>query len=185
MTAGTPTPTREATILLSDPLRSNTNGWLEDNTHCQFQPDGYHVFNGYFCNAPNLSLNDGSVRVDVKQVSGTTRYGYGIVFREQNTGRYYIFLVFGNGYWRVSKEDRGSSTDIVSVTPTQGFNTALGSTNRLEVRMDGPHLHFLINENEVGQVDDDAIITGFVGLPGDLGSRTGEEVFTNFVAASY
>jgi hypothetical protein len=165
------------TQLFTDPLTSNTNSWAND-THCFFQPDGYHVKGGYLCYAPVGNISNGIVSVDVKQISGPITYFYGIVIRRTSRGNYYLFEIDSNGKWRFSKVVSSTFADVLPYVPNAAIHRGLNATNRLKVIMQGNNFTFFINGTQVGQATDSTFASGRCGVVDDISS--GEVVFTNF-----
>src|SRR5260370_12254811 len=103
-----PKPTATATrvpqlvTIFKDPLTAGSHdaGWYTDGGSVYFQSDGYHVGNGYECYAPIGSQTDFNFSVQVKQTSGGSTQGFGIIFRAiANTPKEYVFAITSNGHF--------------------------------------------------------------------------------------
>jgi hypothetical protein len=174
------TPT--ATVIYADRLASLSDGagWPEIPEECAMESDGYHSIGGYLCYAPAGIQADVDVTVTVKQVSGPTIKGYGIVFRRVAKGNYYLFLIDGNSKWTVGKCVNDSCTKLVAFTPHSAIKGGLNTANTLEVVAKGPHFDFFVNGARVGSADDSTFLSGEVGV---VSGDSTECVFTNFIVA--
>ena len=95
--------------VLTDPLTSNANGWL-DNSHCYFAADGYHIVNNWYCLAPIGIQINGVESVTAEQASGSTLHSYGLVFRHQDAKNFYFFGIDSDSGWVVTKVVDGQET---------------------------------------------------------------------------
>ncbi|HEY7781415.1 MAG TPA: hypothetical protein VIC85_14500 [Ktedonobacterales bacterium] len=156
----TPSPT----VLFQDPLTTNTNGWAVETSHCEFTHGGYFI-NGRICYAPAGDIQDGSVSVQVRQLSGPITWTMGIAFRRQSVGNYYAFGIYGNGQWVFYKAVNDNLTVLKPFTPSSAIHAGLNVTNRLRVVFSGTHFVFFVNDVQVGQFDDPTFTSrGLVGL---------------------
>lgn len=168
-----------------DPLTAPDLTAWQNGGGCYLKADGYHINNAVVClsPAPVTDFADGSVNVQVKQISGTLAQGYGLVVRARKHAGgsvdCYAFLIDGNGQWRALKVVGGQTTFFEPFTASTAIYTGLNAPNRLQVVMTGSHFDVIINETHVGQVDDTALSSGEPGFWGGLGR---EVVFTNFQA---
>jgi hypothetical protein len=171
------TTTVAAQVLLNDPLTANTYGWANVTNECFFKADGYHVANNYVCFAPIQDIADGSITVDVKQISGGDRYSYGLSFRVESPGNLYNFTIDSLGHWIFYKDANGTAIVLHDFTTNSAIRIGLNVTNRHKVVMSGTHFDFYVNGTLVGSADDSTFTqAGHVGLRGPSG---GEVVFTN------
>jgi hypothetical protein len=90
-------------------------------------------------------------------------YGYGVVYRAQDSSRYYAFAVGGDGYYAVLRVDEGGENALV---PWQQFpHIRRGEqVNRLRVSCAGASCDFAINDEYAATVEDDTWLSGDVGL---------------------
>lgn len=180
---GSATATAQSNVLLDDPLTSNANGWASDGTHCYFANDGYHIADGYYCDAPIGDIGDGSITVTVKQISGSTLYPYGIMFRLGSDQSHYEFDIDSNSKWVLFKYVAGqsNSTELQGYTANSAIHGGLNATNTLKVDFRGGTFTCSVNGAVVGSVTDANSALG----PGKVGLNAGSNVsavFTNFVA---
>lgn len=179
--SGTPSasPTISGTRVYSNTFSSNADGWLEDPGHCFLASDGYHAANGYYCTVPVVEQDNVDISVKVKQVSGPTRFGYGLFFRQQDDKNYYAFMIASNGYWVALRCINADCTTPVYFTVNDAIRTGLGIINTIEVRATGSHFVFLVNGVTVGNFDDTALTFGRVGVI--AGGTTIDCAFTDLV----
>lgn len=90
-------------------------------------------------------------------------YGYGVVYRAQDSSRYYAFAVGGDGYYAVLRVDEGGEEALI---PWQQFpHIRRGDqVNRLRVSCAGASCDFAINDEYAATVEDDTWLSGDVGL---------------------
>lgn len=184
--AATPTATSTATtkpgktVLFTDPLTSNKNGWPDDD-HCSFASDGYHIKGGWTCVAPMGTLADFDFTVHVKQISGPLTYGYGIAFRRASAGSDYQFGIDGNSKWVLFKCVSHSCSKLVDWTSNGSLRGGLNIAHTMEVQANGPHIVCFADGTRLGSVDDSTYLSGDSGL---VGSENIEAVFTNLTITS-
>lgn len=95
----------------------------------------------------NPSL-DFEIEAKIKHISGTTEYGYGLIWGYRNGNNTFQFLISGNGYYKVYMTDSGKVKNITPWTPW--ISLKLGSeTNVLKIRKVKDHLIFHINDAPV------------------------------------
>ena len=162
------TATGSGQVLLNDPLTSNTNGWPDDSGRCFFKADGYHIAQGTICYAPVGEVNDISITVQAKQVSGSVTGSYGIVFRRVSTGNYYAFEIDGQGEWTFYKVVNDQATPIQAYTVNAAITRGVNASNTLRVVAKGSHYDFYVNATLVGSQDDTTYgVTGKCGMDAD------------------
>jgi hypothetical protein len=165
-------------VLFSDSLASNANGWGDNNGHCFFQDNAYHIKNNYICYAPAGDISDANVTVQAKQVAGSLLYPYGIVFRRTSTGNWYEFDIDSNSKWTFVKTVNETTTTLIDYTPNTAIKGGLNTVNTLRVQIKGTHFVFFVNGTQVGQADDTTFASGLTGL--SAGGDATEVAYTNF-----
>ena len=88
---------------------------------------------------------------------------YGLIYRAQDPGNYYVLLVGADGYYAVAKEEAGQTTYL---SPWQQFphiRRGLAS-NRLLVSCAGVACSFRVNDEYVVTVEDDQWLSGKPGV---------------------
>lgn len=193
-TISTPTaPATNATIL-SDDFSSNSNLW----TIADSQPDksDFGTFNetiggGKFridaqvtkgVNQKYYPKNlqpvaDISLTVDAKRVSGPTDAAYGLVFRRDGNGGFYVFEIRDDKQFAVWLF-QNQWTAITNWTSTDAIQP--GQTNRINVTATGAHMTFSVNGTTVGTADNSQVGSGVVGLAIDMNPGEAVFEFSNF-----
>lgn len=179
LTTPSPTATPGGTILFQDPLTSNANGWLDSNGHCFFQDNAYHIKNSYYCLAPAGNIADANISVQAKQVAGSLRYPYGIVFRRASSGNWYEFDIDSNSKWVFFKVVNGTLSTLVNYTPNAAIKGGLNTAKSLMVQAKGSHFVFFVNGTNVGDADDSTFASGSSGL--SAGGPDTEVAYNNFL----
>ena len=178
-TAPAATATPSANILFQDALISNTHGWFDDGSHCFFKSDGYHIKLSYFCVAPT-TIPEGNitVSVNVKEVSGSNDFPFGIVLRRSGQ-QYYAFEIDSQSQWVFFKATSASAKDTTlhTYTTNAAIHKGLNVANALKVVIRGNVYACYVNNTLVGQVTDSSYSSGQVGLI----SEKYEAVFTDML----
>jgi hypothetical protein len=111
---------------------------------------------------------DGRYSVEVTQIDGPLWNGHGLIWRAEEKGSFYFFLISGDGRYAAGycvndcagaeyKFSQGwQSSDAV--------HTGLDAVNTLAVYAAGEHLDFYINDQLVIQTDDPKFARGEIGL---------------------
>ena len=172
------TPTVAGTVLYQNTFASEDNGWKDDQINCFLKDDGYHVANNYSCYAPVGVQTDVNVSVAVRQVSGPTTWPYGIMFRLDNAGNDYQFMIDSNSKWVFVKCTADKCAAAVDYTHNAAIHGGLNTSNTLELHARGSHFDFFVNGTKVGGFDDSTYPSGEIGLA--AGSNV-ECAFTNLV----
>jgi hypothetical protein len=132
------------------------------------------------------NFGDGVYQVEATPIEGAEDNGYGLLFRvDPASESFYVFKVSSDGYvfaglcadscleqQALVERDWFGSPAVV-----QGF----GVTNVLRVEAAGPNLVFFVNDVEVGQVSDESLSSGDIGLWTETFTPGGLKVaFDNF-----
>jgi serine/threonine-protein kinase len=175
-------------LVLFDDFSANVNDWPEEASEDEYSiarlavVDGkYRVeeiaqqgFTHRFTPDP-VSLADFTVAAEAQMVSGPENGAYGIVFREDDDGNYYYFSISETGAYAFLLRYAGEWITLVDWTDTHVIRP--GGVNRLEVRAQGSHFVFLVNDHIVAEADDDALTEGSLGLSIELYDAGDEAVF--------
>lgn len=107
--------------------------------------------------------SDFTCEVEVIPLSGSDFNGYGLVYRAQDSTRYYAFAVGSDGYYAVLLVTGDEETELVS---WQQFPHVLRGrqANRLRVACAGATCRFYVNDEYAATFDDDTWLAGDVGL---------------------
>jgi len=111
--------------------------------------DGYIVPIPYY-SIPNAYY---SIEIGAKHFDGTNEYGYGIKFAASDWDNCYSLNITNNGYYRVSKKDRGRYSNVIDWTKTSALYQG-SSTNKLEVRVYYAYVDIYINDQYITRVSD-------------------------------
>jgi hypothetical protein len=176
--AAASTPTSSTTPLFSDPLTSDANGW-STNQNCYFRSDGFHINGSWECFAPTDVPDNFTAQVRVKQISGPSGDGYGVVFRRASIGNAYYFFIDGYGHWRVDKCVNNTCSALHNWSSSNGaVKQGANVANTLEVAANGSQFAFFANGTQLGQVTDSTFASGIFGLTGGQSSQV---VYTDLV----
>lgn len=95
-------------------------------------------------------LADFDLTVDVDVVSGdfseANLNAYGVVFRLLDERNYYLFLVSGDGYYRVQRVRGGTEIDLSTWYKSDAIKQGTDVQNRLRVEGHGDRFRFYIND---------------------------------------
>jgi len=109
-------------------------------------------------------LRDFHLTVEASQVAGPDDNEYGVLVRMQDPRNFYAFSVSGDGYFLVSRFVDGVRQPLgADWTPSDAVRSGMG-TNTLEVVAQGNRLTFVVNGQQLVQVEDDRFSHGDVGL---------------------
>ncbi len=109
-------------------------------------------------------LRDFHLTVEASQVAGPNDNEYGVLVRMQDPRNFYAFSVSGDGYFLVSRFVDGVRQPLgADWTPSDAIRTGVG-TNVLEVIVQGNRLTFIVNGQQLAQVEDDRFSHGDIGL---------------------
>lgn len=109
-------------------------------------------------------LGDFHLTVDATQVAGPDDNEYGVLARVQDNSNFYRFSISGDGYFLVSKFVDGSPEPLNgNWTPSQAIHLGQ-ATNVVEVIAEGSTFTFVVNGEQLAQVDDGQFAHGDIGL---------------------
>lgn len=174
----TAAPTVAGTVIYQNTFTSNDVGWKDDQVNCFLKSDGYHVANNYSCFAPIGVQKDVNIAVTVHEVNGPTTWPYGIMFRLDDTGDDYQFIIDSNSKWALFKCTADKCDTLIEYTHNDVIQGGLNTPNTLEVHAKGSHFDFFVNGTKVGEADDSTYASGGIGL---ASGANVEAVFTNLV----
>lgn len=156
-----------------DDFSNNTDYWSESTgQECDFQFNrGYFniyrkVANGSCGSHQDLGLDskrDFEIETVVKKISGVQDKGYGLAFGVKDNANGVLFLISGNGYYKVTSFTNGVWEDQISWVKHGSIKTGDGAQNKLTVRKLGRDLNIYINENFVSSLN----AKGIADLPGN------------------
>jgi tetratricopeptide (TPR) repeat protein len=162
-----------ANVLLADDFADNTHGWWTGRT------DGTRVgtpaagkFSVHVTDANDFwsltcedcgKFDNFYYEVGTRYVSGPETCCYGVVARaDLAMENFYLFLISGDGSYRIDKVVGGKLTTFVGWTALTAIN--IKGSNRLGILARGNNLEFFINGQSVRRQSDAELSTGFVGV---------------------
>jgi hypothetical protein len=106
------------------------------------------------------------LEVDGRLLQGDQGSSYGVLFRMQDTTRFYRFEITGDGLFMVERRDgeSGWTRFLDRWTETPAINQGLNSTNRLKVDARGASISLYVNDILVHQFSDTAYASGTIAL---------------------
>ena len=172
-------------ILFKEDYQTHNNNWysnydFKDSNYIYIATldnpgNHYYLFRnrrnsgGYIVPIPykNIPKAGYSIEINARHFDGTEDAGYGIKFGASGWTNCYNFNISANGYYRISKNENGVYTNLVSWTTSSVISRGL-ATNKLEVRVYSNYSEFYINGQYIRRMD----ITPF-------GNSAGLEVYNN------
>ena len=110
------------------------------------------------------TYTDFNLRVEATQLSGPQDNEYGVLLRMDDDVRFYAFSISGDGYVRASRYDEGR-WEVLGPDWTAHEAVNQGeTTNALTVEARGAQFTFMVNDEQVAQIEDDTFARGEIGL---------------------
>ncbi len=166
-------------ILLSDGFAANDNDWRigdysdERVTGNRSMTDGVYrweadALNGVvWWSVPDVaSISDLYLTVDATRISGAEDGKYGVVFRRTDNDNYAFFMIKDDQNYKFSVRYQGTWHTVLGWTEAPSIRP--GETNRIKIIVEGAHHAFYVNDQLVGEVDEDRLSSGKVGLAIEL-----------------
>jgi serine/threonine protein kinase len=167
----------------------------DQNNHCTFQGDGYHVTskanllnqNGFTgCHESGAQYTNATFSVDVTINSGHTG-GLFFYVNPQALGAYagYLFEIDTQGNYRIVRSSNfsisGNDTVLQGLTMTPALKTGTGAQNQLQVIARNGTLLFYINGTFVNQQTDNTFTTGEVAFQANAeqGGQQADVAYSN------
>ncbi len=121
-------------------------------------------------------LGDFHLTVEASQVAGPDDNEYGVLVRLQDASNFYRFSISGDGYFLVSKFVDGQQELLGSHwNPSEAIRRGQ-ATNVVEVICAGGVFTFVVNGQQLAQVEDDEFAHGDLGLYAGSFYEAGVEV---------
>jgi len=112
------------------------------------------------------SVFDFYLTVQARRVSGVSDGEYGLIFRRADRDNYGLFKIEDSQYFKFSVRHEGEWDTVIDWTETAAIRPV--GLNRLTVIGEGSHFTFYVNDQLVGEADDDRLISGQAGLAIEL-----------------
>jgi hypothetical protein len=131
-------------------------------------------------------FSDGIYEVEAQPIEGIEDNGYGMLLRvDAKKERFYFLKVSSDGYVYIGLcQDSCAEVDALSGGdwfPSPAVRQGFAVTNALRVEAIGPEMKFYVNDQLVGQVSDDTLQHGDIGLLAETFAPGGLTVaFDNF-----
>lgn len=166
----------------------------DQNNHCSFESDGYHVTQGTIlitgggmiqgCLESSKQFQDFILQVDLTIISGHTG---GVFFRiGQNLGAYfgYLFEVDNQGYYKISSSGNfslGTNNYTFKEGQSSSLQTGTSAHNTLEVIAGKQTLSFYANNTLLAIWQDAAFTLGDIGFLATTsnGGASADMVYSN------
>ena len=119
-----------------------------------------------FTTLPDITFDDFILEVDARLLEGDLGSSYGVLFRMQDTTRFYRFEITGDGLFMVERRDgeSGWTRFVDRWTESTAIKQGLNSTNRLRVDARGQSVSLYVNDELVHQFTDTAYSSGTIAL---------------------
>ncbi len=152
---------KKARILYSEYFEKRE--WLETE-ELFYQNNRYHIHSPDedWYTWQNETFSDFVYEVEARWQAGEEDYGFGIIFRVQDTDNYYLFDITRTGYFKIDKKVDGEYFDLSDWERSTAINAQ--GVNYLKVEAVGNLLTFFINNNKIKEVFDSTFEEGNIGL---------------------
>ncbi len=137
-----------------------------------------------FVTLPEPTFQDFVLEVEARPLAGDAANSYGVLFRMQDTGRFYRFELTGNGTYMFERHNAdGTWTRFVDDwTAHPAIQSGSNVTNRIRIEAIGPSLAAYVNDTLVQQVTDPTYAAGQIALDaGAFGDPVMQVAFDNVV----
>lgn len=113
-----------------------------------------------------VEFSDVIVEVDATQLAGPDNNMYGVLFRYGlDDDEFYVFAITGKGFYTLAIDGaQHTETEfIVDLTESSAINKGQ-QTNRLKVVAVGGNIEYYVNDQLLGEAQDDRLTSGTVGF---------------------
>jgi hypothetical protein len=119
-----------------------------------------------FSTLPDFTFDDFILEVDARLLEGDLGSSYGVLFRMQDSTRFYRFEITGDGLYMVERRDgdSGWTRFVDGWTESPAIKRQLGSVNRLRVEARGQSISLYVNDELIHQFTDTAYSSGTIAL---------------------
>jgi hypothetical protein len=109
--------------------------------------------------------------VDTRWIQGHDNFGYGLIFRVNPDGDFYLFWIAAKGYFIAGRAEGQEFLPFVTWTYSDSINQR--GRNTLSVEANGTDLQFFINGDLVLTAQDSAYLDGGFGFYTQAGVKAG------------
>ena len=137
-----------------------------------------------FSTLPDITFDNFILEVDARLLEGDLGSSYGVLFRMQDTTRFYRFEITGDGLYMVERRDgeQGWTRFVDRWTESTAIKQGLGSVNRLRVEALGQTISLYVNDEPLDQFTDTAYSSGTIALDaGTFVQPAAQVAFDNLV----
>jgi 3-keto-disaccharide hydrolase len=119
-----------------------------------------------FSTLPDYTFDNFILEVDARLLQGDVGNSYGVLFRMQDSSRFYRFEITGEGLFMVERRDgdAGWTRFVDDWTESPAINQGLNSLNRLKVEARGQSVALYVNDVLLYQFTDTMYASGMIGL---------------------
>lgn len=161
-------------IILSDTFDDNANDWPtgeeeSDLSMVNIQLDARYRWKVtakdhfiYWARPDGPVVSDFSLSVDGQQLSGAADGQFGLLLREVDSDNYYLFRISNDGYYAFHRSTPEGWETIVEWTSTEAIRP--NQVNHLSAIAQGARFIFFVNEQLIGEADDDHLSEGQCGV---------------------
>jgi hypothetical protein len=131
------------------------------------------------------SYTDVSVEVDATVLGGPQENEYGLLCRYADVNNFYVATIASDGYFFFWERIDGGELTLISESGQQSQNVNMGNASN-HIRLDcvGDTLTLYVNGEFVGELHDDSLAAGDVGMYAGTFTEGGTDVlFDNFVVS--
>lgn len=137
-----------------------------------------------FTTLPDITFDNFVLEVDARLLEGDLGSSYGVLFRMQDTTRFYRFEITGDGLFMVERRDgeAGWTRFVDRWTESPAIKQGLGSVNKLRVEALGQTISLYVNDEPIYQFTDSAYSSGTIALDaGTFVQPTAQVAFDNLI----
>jgi len=166
-------------VTFCDTFNVNVNEWYTGNyegdlvtgdkliTGGRYRWDATALDDVIWWGIPEISsVTDFYLTVEARRVSGVEDGQYGVIFRRADSDNYGLFKIEDSQYFKFSLRYEGEWYTVIDWTETTAIRP--GETNRLTVLAEGFHYTFYINDQYVGEANEDRLSQGEAGVAIEL-----------------
>jgi hypothetical protein len=131
-----------------------------------------------FATLQEPAFSDFVLEVDAQLLAGSLDSSFGVLFRQDENGRFYRFVITGNGLFMLERRNGdGSWTRLLEEwAQTDAINQGTNAINRLRVEAAGSRIAVYVNEQYLHEANDNAYSQGMIALEASTFGQPGLQV---------
>ncbi len=162
-------------VVLCDTFSTNEQDWFTGEydgdlisgekllTDGKYRWDATASEDAVWWSIPDITLGDDFyLTVEIRRTSGVENGQYGLVFRKADADNYAIFKIQDNQSFKVSFRHEGEWSTVIDWTETSAVRP--DKVNRVTIIAQGEHYTFYVNDQLVGEAQDDRLSQGKAGI---------------------